>query len=298
MASVTLIVLAAMIGRLLLLRPPARPPWQTVVAWFGVAGLLALATLLSPGEFELRKFVGLCLMPAGLVWLGMLTFVRVLASRGLPRLAGAAGALWLLYTLAGNAWLGSAGLAWLQREFASVDPVAQGPFDAVVVLGGGVDVSDAGRPTLIAAGDRAVQAVRLYRTGTTELLVAAGPFVLLGNGTVTSGAAATGAIWRQLGVPEKSIVLLEGPRTTTDEVLALKTAVTEWGWRRVGVLTSAWHLRRAMSLCRRYAVEAVPLPADLVRMPRAQLRWVVPQEIGFQRVQTTCWEILGAFVGR
>lgn len=298
MASVALIVLAALVGHQSLRRPRPRPTWQMVVAWFGVPGLLALATLLSPGAFELRKFVGLCLMPAGLVWLGLLAFVRVLAGRGLPRFACAAGGLWLLYTLAGNAWLGSAGLAWLQRGYASVDPVGQGPFDAVAVLGGGVDVSEGGTPTLTVAGDRAVVAVRMYRAGTTALLVAPGPFVLLRSGTVTSEAAATAALWRHLGVPEKSIVLLEGPRTTTDEVLALKAAVTERGWRRVGLLTSAWHLRRAMRLCQRYAVEAVPLPADAVAMPQAHLRWVVPQELGFQRVQTACWEVLGSLAGR
>jgi uncharacterized SAM-binding protein YcdF (DUF218 family) len=298
MASVALIVLAAVLGRLLLRRRAAWPRWKSVSGWLALAGVLVLAAVLSPGSFELRKFTGLGLMPAGLVWLGLLAFARVLAVRGSRPLAATALVLWLIYTLAGNAWLGSAGLAWLERRYATLDPLGQGPFDAVLVLGGGVDVSDDGAPTLTAAGGRVVLAVRLYHAGKTRLLAASGPFVLLADDTATSTAAATGLIWRELGVPEESIVLLEGPRSTTDEVLALKRAAAERGWRRVGLLTSPWHLRRAMGLCRRYGVEATPLPADAVGMPRLQLRWVVPQEIGFQRVQTACWEFLGPLAGR
>ena len=298
MASVALIVLAVILGRALVRRRAVLARWQVIPGWIAVAAMLVLAVALSPGEFELRKFVGACLMPAGLVWLGLLAFARVLARRAGRPLAGAALALWLLYTLAGNAWLGSFALERLERRYATVDPLGQGRFDAVLVLGGGVEVGDDGSPTLTAAGDRVVLAVRLFRAGRTPLLLATGPYLLLPGGVATSNAAATAAIWMQLGVPEGSIVLLEGPRTTTDEVLALKTAVAERGWRRVGLLTSAWHLPRAMRLCRRYGVEAVPLPADAVGTPPPRLRFLVPQQDGFQSVQTACWEVLGALVGR
>ena len=298
MASVALIVLAVILAGTLVRRRAALSRWQQVSAWIAVAATFVLAGAISPGEFELRKFVGACLMPAGLVWLGLLAFARVLAQRAGRALAGAALALWLLYTLAGNAWLGSFALERLQRAYATVDPLGQGKFDAVLVLGGGVEVGDDGSPSLTAAGDRVVVAVRLYRAGKTPLLATTGPYTLLPGGAAASDAAATAAIWRQLGVPEESIVLLEGPRTTTDEVLALKTAVAERGWRRVGLLTSAWHLPRAMSLCRRYGVDAVPLPAEAVRTPPLRLRWLVPQQDGFQSVQTACWETLGTLAGR
>jgi uncharacterized SAM-binding protein YcdF (DUF218 family) len=237
-------------------------------------------------------------MPAGLVWLGLLALARILAQRAARPLAVAALALWLLYTLAGNVWFGSVVQTWLQRGYGTLDPFGQGRFDAVLVLGGGVEVGDDGSPTLTAAGDRVVLAVRLYRAGRTPLLLTTGPYLLLPGGVAASSAAATALIWRQLGVPEQGIVLLEGPRTTTDEVLALKTAVAERGWRRVGLLTSAWHLPRAMRLCRRYGVEAVPLPADAVGTPPPRLRFLVPQQDGFQSVQTACWETLGALAGR
>lgn len=298
MTSVALIVLAVALGRALFRRRTAWPRWRLTLGWLAVAALLVLAAAFSPGSYELRKFVGACLMPAGLVWLGLLAFSRVLAQRVGRPFASAALALWVLYTLAGNLWFGSAALAWLQRGYAALDPFNQGSFDAVLVLGGGVDVRDDGTPILTAAGDRVVLAVRLFHAGRTPLLVTTGPYLPLPGGEATSAAAATATIWRQLAVPEQSIVLLEGPRTTTDEVLALKAAAAERGWRRVGLLTSAYHLRRAMGLCRRFGVEVTPLPSDAVRLPQAQPRWLVPQEIGFYRVQAGCWELLGALAGR
>jgi uncharacterized SAM-binding protein YcdF (DUF218 family) len=298
MVSLALIVLAVVLGRALVRRRAVWAQWQTVSGWLAVAALLVLAAALSPGDYELRKFVGACLMPAGLVWLGLLAFSRVLAQRVGRPFAGAALALWLLYTVAGNAWFGSAVLARLQRGYSALDPFDQGQFDAVLVLGGGVDARDDGKPMLTAAGDRVVLAVRLFRAGKTPKLVTSGPYLSLPGGGATSTAAATAALWRQLGVPEESIVLLEGPRTTTDEVLALKTAARERGWRRVGMLSSAWHLRRAMGLCRRYGVEVTPLPSDAVRLPQVRLRWLVPQDIGFFQVQAACWELLGALAGR
>jgi uncharacterized SAM-binding protein YcdF (DUF218 family) len=293
-----LIVIAVAAGDLLIRRRASWPSWGAAAGWLGVAILLVLAVVFSPGNFELRKFAGLCLMPAGLVWLGLLALVRGLAARHLGRFAAVAVGVWIVLTLAGNAWLGGFVAGWLQRGYTSIDPFRQGTFDAVVVLGGGVDVSDEGLPMLTAAADRVVLAARLYRAGNVARLVTTGQIVVLSDGRTTSDAAATATIWRQLGVPAEHIVLLEGPRSTTAEVLALRQAVGRYGWHRVGVLTSAWHLRRAMRLCARYGVAASPLPADFFEPPRAQLRWIVPQQLGFWRVQVVCWEILGALVGR
>jgi uncharacterized SAM-binding protein YcdF (DUF218 family) len=298
MISVVLIVLAVIVAGELLERRHTWSRRRQAWGWLALCTLLALSVVSSPGAYELRKFVGLCLMPAGLVWLALLALARALSRRGSRRQAQVALALWVVYTVAGNAWLGSALTGWLQRDYTGIDPFGQGSFDAVLVLGGGVDVGEDGTPILTASGDRVVLAARLYRAERTALLVTSGPFIPLPGGRLVSGAAATATLWSQLGVPRKDIMLLEGPRTTTDEVRALKRAAKDHGWRRVGLLTSAWHLRRAMGLCRRYGVRASPLPADTIRMPPAQLRWVVPQADGFWRVQTACWEFLGSLAGR
>jgi uncharacterized SAM-binding protein YcdF (DUF218 family) len=298
MVSVALIVLAVLAAGGLLERRHGWSRQHQVWGWLAVGALLASAAALSPGSYELRKFAGLCLMPAGLVWLALLGFARALAARGSHRQARFALALWFLYTLAGNVWLGSALAGWLQRDYVAIDPFEQGSFDAVLVLGGGVEIGEDGAPVLTAVGDRVVLAVRLYRAGKASLLVTSGPYIHLRGRRLASSAAATATLWRQLGVPGNDILALGGPRTTTDEVRTLKRVAAEHGWRRVGLVTSAWHLRRAMALCRRYGVRASPLPADVIRMPPAQLRWLVPQADGFWPLQLACWEILGSLAGR
>jgi uncharacterized SAM-binding protein YcdF (DUF218 family) len=297
MVSLALIVAAVALADVLV-RRAAGSRLRLAAGWLAVALLLLLAGVFSPGTFELRKFAGLCLMPAGLVWLGLVAFARALVGSGMNRAAAATLALWALYTLAGNAWFGTFAAGWLQRPYLTIDPFAQGRFDAVVVLGGGVEVAQSGAPVLTAAGDRVVLAARLFRAGRTALLVTTGPYRPLPGDRITSDAAATAAIWRELGVPAEAIVPLEGPRSTTDEVVAIREALARNGWQRVGLLTSAWHLRRAMRLCARHGVAVTPLPADRFEFPAPELRWVVPQQLGFWRVQAVSWETLGALAGR
>ena len=298
MISVALIVAAVLLGDAALTHRGAWPRTRVALAWAGAAGLVALAAALSPGRYELRKFVALCLMPTGLAWLGLLAFVCGLWRRRLRGPAAAAGALWLLVTLAGNAWVGSGLISWLQRPYVRIDPLDRGPFDAVAVLGGGVEVRNDGRPDLTAAGERPILGVLLWRAGRTSRLVASGPYESIAGGGVTSNAAATAVLWEQLGVPAASIDLLEGPRTTTDEIAAIATLVAERRWRKVGLVTSAWHMRRAMRLCARRGLDVTPLPAEALTAPELQLRWLVPQEVGFWRVQHACWELLGSLAGR
>lgn len=297
MLSLALIVAAVLVGAPGL-RSRIGPAAAPAARLAGAAALLALAVAASPGAYELRKFVGLCLMPAGLAWLGLAALGSGLAQHGHRGPAAATGAIWVLTTLAGNAWLGGALAGWLQAPYRGIDPLAQGTFDAVVVLGGGVEVRPDGRPELTVAGDRVVLGVRLWRAGRAERLVATGPLVPVEGGGSTSYAAATAAMWEQLGVPAAAIVVVEGPRTTTDEVRALRELAVRSRWRRVGLVTSAWHLRRAMRLCARAGLEVTPLPADALRPPPRELRWLVPQEVGFWRVQAACWELLGSLAGR
>ncbi len=298
MLSLALIVAAVLVGARAATTRAVAPPARRGLRLVAAAGLLALAAAASPGAYELRKFVGLCLMPAGLAWLGLAALASGLVQRGHRGPAAAAGALWVLTTLAGNAWLGGALTGWLQAPYRRIDPFAQGTFDAVVVLGGGVEVRPDGRPELTVAGDRVVLGVRLWRAGRAERLVTTGPFVPVEGGGSTSYAAATAAMWEQLGVPAAAIVVVEGPLTTTDEVRALRDLAVRSRWRRVGLVTSAWHLRRAMRLCARAGLEVTPLPADALRPPPWELRWLVPQEVGFWRVQAACWELLGSLAGR
>lgn len=63
-----------------------------------------------------------------------------------------------------------------------------------------------------------------------------------------------------LGVPEEAVVRLQG-RNTFEE---MESIAERFGDHRVGILTSAWHLPRAMRLAESAGVSAVPVPSNFI----------------------------------
>ena len=270
--------------------------------WIGVASvvLAVLGIVIGiRGDLVAQKTLGLLLMPIGLAWL-LLIAVTVGAWRVAPRaLALLASAALLMFTIAGNAWIGDALIGSLERRIPPLDFARLAPFDAVCVLGGSTDFNDADGPSLGSAGDRLALAARLWHAGKTKLLVVSGTSI--------------GGMERERDLAQESTILLCGlgvdPRAivsiptqalnTTQEIAAYGALLREQGWARVGLISSAWHLPRALRLCRAADLELVPLGADR----RGRFRgwspyWLVPQEHGFDRVQRACWEYLGMLAGR
>jgi uncharacterized SAM-binding protein YcdF (DUF218 family) len=273
-----------------------RQPLVILLAGSAVGVMVAWALL---DGYDLRKLAGALVMPVGLLWLGLGGLAFALSAAGLTRFAWAAWALWLGLALAGNGWVASTLVARLERDFDRVDPLALEPFDAVVVLGGGVTLNDEGQVTVSEAGDRVVLAARMVHLGRTRMLVTTGPLFPVGGPAVTSVPRMTARVWEELGVPGDRVVMVEGPTATREEVAALVDLVAAHGWRRVGLLTSAFHLRRATRLCRRAGLDVVPLPADF-RGTVAVIRpaQLVPSGGALAEVQVACWELVGAAIGR
>ncbi len=279
-----------------------RRVWSRRAVGTGLAtcgGLLVLAAAVNPGAYELGKLAGTLAMPAGLVWLTLGGLAWGLAEAGHRRWALATGACFIAYALAGNAWVGSILVRQLEAPFANVDPFRGDPLDAAVILGGGLDVTERGQITLGDAGDRVILALRLQRAGRVHTLVTTGPHFRHPVPDDLTVPRATAMLWEELGVPSSSIVPIDGPRNTSAEITAFARLVRARGWQRVGIVTSAWHLRRAMRLAGRAGLDAQPLPAD-VRSQSIPVtpRYLVPQGDGFGWVNTCCWELLGAAVGR
>ena len=270
--------------------PPARMRCLLLPA--AVCGLLLVWSV--PSLLIARKVVALLVLPPGLLWLGLM------ALAGWPGLKPWGRCLTVLiligYTLTGNAWTGGFLLDRLESPYVALaQPV--GRFDAVCVLGGGSSARPDGAPQLGPAGDRLIVPARLFLTGKAGHLVASGLNVTDAGGS-RSLADDTAVLWRDLGIPEKSITRLTTPRTTKEEIRAYKELITARSWHKVGVCTSAWHLRRVEGICRKEGLTLIPVPADFLS---AELPWnpmyAVPQARGFQNVQKALWEYLGALTG-
>lgn len=264
--------------------------------WLLLPAIVCVVLLLGamPSLLIAKKVVGLLVLPSGMIWLGLMAMV---GWPGLSRWGRAFAALTLvIYTVAGNAWAGAWLLARLEAPYATMAHPSE-PFDAICVLGGGSSATPNGNAQLGPAGDRLIVPARLFLSGKVRHLVASGLSVTDIRGS-RSLADDTAAVWRDLGIPETAITRLSEPRTTAEEIRAYQKLIAANSWRRVGVCSSAWHLRRVEKICRSEGVQMIPVPADFLSSP---LPWTpmyaVPQGRGFQNVQKALWEYLGGITG-
>ncbi len=270
--------------------------WSGVLAAFTAGAGIAygLAT-----DIVAQKALALLMMPAGLTWLLLIAVTIVAWHQAHRALAILASVTLGLYTVAGNAWIGDAVIASLEHRIPSFDLPNLQPFDAIFVLGGGSEFNAADGPLLGTAGDRIALAARLWHAGKTRMLVTSGNS-LSDMEEARDLAAETALLWRGLAVPDSAIVAVPTAAVnTTQEIAAYATLIRARGWTRVGLLSSAWHLPRALRLARTQGLTMVPLGADR----RGRFRgwspyWLIPQDHGFDRVQRACWEYLGMLKGR
>jgi uncharacterized SAM-binding protein YcdF (DUF218 family) len=139
----------------------------------------------------------------------------------------------------------------------------------IVVLGGGhTDTTGLSRLNQLSTSalSRLAEAVRLARLLPEAKLIVSGY-----NGPDhPSHAQILAEAAMSLGVAPERIVRLDNTRDTEDEALELA--------RRLGrepflLVSSAWHLPRAMALCERAGLQPVPGPADFMARPGADTGW-------------------------
>ena len=260
----------------------------------GVVALIAGA----PRGYLLVKSLGLLVMPLGLIWSALLFLVLFAWWTHRRCEAATSAALLVALTLSTNLPLSYVLDAWTEGEQLAARPFSEGHFDAVIVLGGGTDDRPGGEVELGPSGDRVMLGARLYGAGQTPLLITSGSPIA---GLSTHDAArATERIWRQLGIPERAIVVVDGARTTSEEARLHAQLISERGLTRVGLVTSGSHMRRALGLFEAEGVSLVPLPADLRGRP---FQWhgfysILPQGRAADRIQADLWELVGRLAGR
>jgi uncharacterized SAM-binding protein YcdF (DUF218 family) len=291
-----LAVLAFVAGAAHLRRERAREWKEQRVAIAGTATAAVVAVLAAPGLPVFAKMVGRLAMPLGMLWLAALIALPLVAAR--RRRAGVAlGVMIAFFTAAGSEPLGAWLLAQLEADFVEREPFAEEPFEVVFVMGGGVHEGPVG-PVLGPSGGRVVLAARLQREGIAERLVASGSHVP-GLERGADGTRLTRELWEQLGVPAEAIDRVGPAYNSRQEIAAYAEYAEEHGLRRVGLLTSAWHLRRALRIAERHDFHPTPLAADFRGVPRWEGAFsVVPSGGGAQDVHQACWEFLGAATGR
>jgi uncharacterized SAM-binding protein YcdF (DUF218 family) len=136
----------------------------------------------------------------------------------------------------------------------------------VAILGGGHGESPAlSRINQLspAALARLAEGIRIFRQLPPDARFVVSGHAGEGN-TTHARILAEAAI--SLGVPASRILQLDTPRDTHDEATALRALA---GDSPVALVTSAWHMPRAMDLCNGAGLRAVPCPADFMLKPGA-----------------------------
>jgi uncharacterized SAM-binding protein YcdF (DUF218 family) len=133
-------------------------------------------------------------------------------------------------------------ISWaaLARAYAPSGNTSAGHFDAIIVLGGGVNRDGNPTPSTLA---RVTEGVHEYERGAAPRLILAGGSVLADHGFIEADTMAR--IARADGVPPSNLVLEPRSRNTIQNACFSARIMQQHGWRSAEVVTSAAQLPRA-----------------------------------------------------
>jgi uncharacterized SAM-binding protein YcdF (DUF218 family) len=183
----------------------------------------------------------------------------------------------LVLLAASNKWVSGRLVAPLESRYPAVGDFPSGaPLPPelavcryVVVLGGGHEDAE-NRPALSrlspSARARLAEAVRLLRLLPAATLVVSGPRD--DGGPTHAQVLADSAV--SLGVDRARILMIDDARDTEEEAARLRERL---GDAQVALVTSAWHLPRAMALCAAQGLHALPCPTDFLYSTPPRWRW-------------------------
>lgn len=211
----------------------------------------------------LQKLLSLLLSPllqALVLWL----IAFIVFSLGYRRIAWGAsisGFLWLVIMsmpLTSRALLHN-----LEKDYPPIPMEQVAEAQAIVLLGGGI--SAASNPlagmNLHEAADRVRYAARLFHAGKAPLIVVAAGNLPWSDAAKTE-ALVTSQLLQELGVPS-SAILVEGNSQTTRQ-----NAINSWhllhphSIKKVLLVTSAWHMRRASATFEQLGFSVIPAATD------------------------------------
>jgi uncharacterized SAM-binding protein YcdF (DUF218 family) len=145
---------------------------------------------------------------------------------------------------------------WLAEPLKISEPAASS--DAIVVFAGGV--GESGRAG-VGVQERIAKAVDLFRDGVAPRMIISSGFVF-----TLKEAEMMKAIAVDNGVPADAILLEERASNTYENVEFTRRMLNDTGWRRIALVSSPYHMRRAMLTWKKVApeveVRATPPPAS------------------------------------
>jgi len=296
---------------------PRMPKWSRPIAWWSSAMALPLGIFLitywQQGFVAAGRAATAMVMPVSWVWLSLWGATLWQASLGHRRRSVGLLILFVLWTAVGNHRVATTAMRWVETPI----PIESHPafekrdeserLDALVTLGGSAGWTAEGFPEINADGERIVSAAQAYHAGMTRTIIT--------TGSSTDGIADPCEVSRDLlislGVPENHIFPIPGQNTGAEMAFLVKfleAPPAEWddlvsdpADPVVGLVTSAFHLPRALRLARAQGLEVVPIPCafrvNQTPRPGKASDWIPTSEsqstLGLVIKETIAW-----FLGR
>jgi uncharacterized SAM-binding protein YcdF (DUF218 family) len=207
----------------------------------------------------------------------------------------------LLYAAGGLSPLPNAAMLGLEQQYSRATIEDLTDVAGVIVLGGTIDTlvsSTRHEIALNEAAERLTETSAIaFRFPTARIVISGGDGALLYTSTSEAGVAKR--FFTRIGIDPGRIALEEKSRTTSENAAFTKTLVDPRPGERWLLVTSAFHMPRAMACFKAAGFDLTPWPVDFrTRGPEDLLRFPSQPSDGWRRLDLAVKEWIGLIAYR
>jgi uncharacterized SAM-binding protein YcdF (DUF218 family) len=203
------------------------------------------------------------LYPVGFVWLCLVVMTIAFWRKKLPGPAKGCGALAVFLYVTGATPVPEFLVAQLERPFANSTVANAAPADVVIVLGGNVNPSthDSFEISLNSSADRIVTGIELLRQKKAGALIIGGGTARIATKEISEGKRVENWLTRW-GVAPGEVIGLPACVNTREEALRSRELMAEHHWTNAIVVTSGFHMARALATFQKQGISVRPVACD------------------------------------
>jgi len=208
------------------------------------------------------------LYPVGFVWLCLTALAIALWRKKARRAAAACGCLSIFLYVMGATAVPEFLIGRLERPFATATVEQAVSADVVIILGGNVNPSahDTFEVSLNSSADRIVAGIELMRQKKAAAMIVGGGTAQIAAKEISEGKRVENWLktWK---VAPGEIIGLPACANTHEEALRSKELMEAHHWTNAILVTSAFHMRRALATFGKAGVNVHPVACDFEGLP-------------------------------
>jgi uncharacterized SAM-binding protein YcdF (DUF218 family) len=208
----------------------------------------------------LSKFLPLFIYPLGFVSLLLVLALLLWKKQRLAKTTIVI--VFVILLLGGNRYVTSAVARSLEWRFPSPDLTLQA--DAIVILGGGTEPAISPRQSVEvnAAGDRVIYGAILARQFPQARVIVSGGDIDFLDIAPSTPAQDMASLLELMDISQDRIILQENSQNTYEDAQLTCKVISENGFSRVLLVTSAMHMPRSMMMFEKAGCTVIPAPTD------------------------------------